>query len=69
MLKKRYVSALFWMGALATLGLGQDAPLASDRVSGRDLEGRVKELLSSMTIEEKIGQLNQLFYGAKTPDE
>ena len=32
------------------------------RVSSRSIDGRVDALVSQMTIEEKVGQLNQLFY-------
>ena len=50
---------LFGLPVLPSIGVSAGAPHS---VSSASIDRRVDELLSQMTIEEKVGQLNQLFY-------
>ena len=53
------VMALWGVPLLATDVSADGLPV---RVSSRSIDARVDALVSQMTIEEKVGQLNQLFY-------
>ena len=50
--------AAYLVIVMASFGL----PLTASVSASASIDGRVDELVSKMTIEEKVGQLNQLFY-------
>ncbi|HMX41775.1 MAG TPA: glycoside hydrolase family 3 N-terminal domain-containing protein, partial [Saprospiraceae bacterium] len=54
----RSVFAPLFLTALAWLGAAQGA--FAQKTTARDIERRVEALLAKMTLEEKIGQLNQV---------
>ena len=58
------VMALFALPLLATMRVSANGPFFRPlgRTSAASIDRRVDELLAQMTIEEKVGQLNQLFY-------
>ena len=53
------VIALFGLPVLPAIGVSAGAPHS---VRSASIDRRVEELMAQMTIEEKVGQLNQLFY-------
>jgi beta-glucosidase len=61
MISLRCCSVLLGLGLLARLGAAETAAFASPQV-----DTRVEELLARMTLEEKVGQLNQLSAGNVT---
>ncbi|HZK60655.1 MAG TPA: glycoside hydrolase family 3 N-terminal domain-containing protein, partial [Anaerovoracaceae bacterium] len=60
---KNFIFALFLFGLFSATSCKQT------QLKGNDIDGRVKSLLSEMTLEEKIGQMSQIVPGSMSDEQ
>ena len=59
----RHLVSIFWLLMVSAM----TTTVAEDRTSASDIEARVADLLEKMTLEEKVGQMNQVHAGDMEP--